>query len=151
MDVITQRIPTLAVNILKNLDNQSLVKFKDASRDNCEFIIQERFYWIRILKEYNEYFESSKKSWKMAISKTPSEFVKKLAMAAMTFFKTISKKFFEIHFHPEKDQITPLLIAAYNGGISFFQQIKEKTSDPNNISVQSELLPIHLAASKIVI
>ena len=148
MDIVIQRFPTLAVNILKNLDNQSLVKFKEASKDNCEFIIQERFYWIVILKEYNVYFETSKKSWKMAISKTPAKFLKKLAMAVVTFFKTMSKKFFEIHFHPEKDQISPLLIAAYDGEISFFQQIKEKTSDPNNISAKSEMLPIHLAANR---
>ena len=45
-------------------------------------------------------------------------------------------------------QISPLLIAAYDGEISFFQQIKEKTSDPNNTSAQSEMLPIHLAANR---
>ena len=32
MDIVIQRFPTLAVNILKNLDNQSLVKFKEAAK-----------------------------------------------------------------------------------------------------------------------
>ena len=146
MDIIIQRFPTLAVNILKNLDNQSLVKFKKANRDTFQFIIGERFYWIRILKEYNEHFETSKKSWKMAISKTPAEFIKKLAVAVMTFFKTMSKTFMKIHFSPEKYQLTPLLIAAFDGEISFFKQIKEKTFDPNKISTQSETSAIHLAA-----
>ena len=49
MDIIVERFPTLAVNIFKNLDDQSLVKFKKAGRDYFTFIIQERFYWIRIL------------------------------------------------------------------------------------------------------
>ena len=99
MDIIVGRFPTLAVNILKNLDDQSLVKFKEASRDCFKFIIQERFYWIRILKKYDEYFETSKESWKMAISKTPAEFVKRLAMAVLTLFKTTSKPH---HLHGQK-------------------------------------------------
>ena len=63
MDVIQKRFPTLAVNILNNLDDKSLVKYKESNKENCEFLVQERFYWIRILKKYNRYFETSKESW----------------------------------------------------------------------------------------
>ena len=52
MDVIQIRFPTLAVKILNNLDDQSLLKYKEFDRDNCEFLSKERFYWIRILKKY---------------------------------------------------------------------------------------------------
>ena len=52
MDFIVKRFPTLAVNIFNNLDDQSLVNFKDANRENYVFMDQERFYWIRILKKY---------------------------------------------------------------------------------------------------
>ena len=60
MDFIVRRFPTLAVNIINNLDDKSLVKFKDANRENNAFMDQERFYWIRILKKNSEYFETSK-------------------------------------------------------------------------------------------
>ena len=86
MDTIAKRFLHLAVNISNNLDDQSLVKFKEANRENSEFMIQNQFYWIRILKKYNDYFETSNESWKKSISNTPIEFVRKLAMAALNFF-----------------------------------------------------------------
>ena len=51
MDFIVRRFPILAENIINNLDDKSLVKFKDANRENHEFMDQERFYWIRILRK----------------------------------------------------------------------------------------------------
>ena len=120
MDVIQIRFPTLAVKILNNLDDQSLLKYKKSNRENCEFLSQERFYWMRILKKYrkkyNEYFETCKESWPKAISKTRTGFVKKLAMAVFTFFKTVSDSFLQIDFCPKEDKfspLTPVLIAAY--------------------------------------
>ena len=128
MDVLLRRFPTLAVNVINNLDDQSLVQFKDTNRENYEFMDKERFYWIRILKKYSEYFETNKESWTESISKIQAGFVKKLAMATLNFFKTVPRDledFIEIHyqiyFFPKKDQLTPLLIAAYEGDLNFFQ------------------------------
>ena len=150
MDIIAKRFPHLAVNISNNLDDQSLVRFKEANRENSEFMIQNRFYWIRILKKYNDYFETSNESWKKSISKTPIEFVRKLAMAALNFFKTASKDiedFIEVDFHPwNKEQLTPLHIAAYDGNLNFFQEVKKITFTINQYLKQSQIAPIHLAA-----
>ena len=127
MDVIQIRFPTLAVKILNNVDDQSLLKYKESDKDNCEFLRQERFYWMRILKKYrkkyNEYFETCNESWRKAISKTPTGFVKKLAMAVFNFFKSVSNHFLKIHFCPKEDKfspLTPVLIAAYDGDINLF-------------------------------
>ena len=87
MDVIQKRFPTLAVNILNKVCDKSLLTYKESNKENCEFLVQERFYWIRILKNYNIYFETNKESWKKAISKTPCGIVKKLATAVITFIK----------------------------------------------------------------
>ena len=153
MDIFVKRFPLLAEKISNNLDNQSLVKFKKVNRENVEFMIQNRFYWIRILKNYNAYFETSKESWKKSISKTPTEFIRHLAMAALHFFNTASKDiegFIEFNFHPLigffYQQLTPLHIAAYDGGINFFYEVKKKTLDPNQCLKQSRIAPIHLAA-----
>ena len=150
MDTIAKRFPHLAVNISNNLDDQSLVKFKEANRENSEFMIQNPFYWIRILKKYNDYFETSNESWKKSISNTPIEFVRKLAMAALNFFKTASEDiedFIEVHFHPRnKEPLTPLHIAAYDGDLNFFQEVKKITFTINQNLNQSQIAPIHLAA-----
>ena len=145
MDIIVRRFPTLAVNILNNLDDQSLVKFKEADRKSFEFIIQERFYWIRILKKYHELFETSKESWNISISKTPTGFVKKLAMAVLTYCNVELKEDF---FLPEDGQLIPLIIAAFDGDVNFFQQVKEKTFNLNQTSSGFDTSPISIAAYK---
>ena len=146
MDIIVRRFPILAVSIFNNLDDQSLVKFKEADRESCEFIILERFYWIKILKRYSEHFETSKKSWNISISKTPAGFVKKLAMTVLTYFKEVADPENE-ESDPENDQLTPLDIAAYDGDVNFFQQVKEKTFDQNQTLSQLDT-SINLAAYK---
>ena len=116
-----------------------------SNKENCEFLVQERFYWIRILKKYNVlYFETSKETWKKAISKTPCGIVKKLATAVITFLKRDSDYFKTPHITMKKEHLTPLLIAAYDGDLDFFQKLNEKNSDPNQ--TKSEISPIHFAA-----
>ena len=129
MDAIVKWFQYLAVNILINLDDQSLVNFKDAKRENYEFMDHERFYWI------SEYFDTSNESWKMSTSKIEARFVKKLATAVLKFFKTAK-------------QLTPLLIAAYDGNLDFFQKVKERTGNLNlnHTSTYPEISPIHLVA-----
>ena len=146
MDVIQIRFPTLAVEILNNLDDQSLMKYKESNRDNWKFLGQERFYWIRILKKFNDYFETSRETWRKAISKTSAGIVKKLAIAVFTFFKTESDNFIELHFSLKGDHspFIPVLIAAYDGDLNFFQQMNEKSSDLKQ--PPSETKPIQFAA-----
>ena len=144
MDVIQKRFQILAVNILNNLDDKSLVKYKMSNKENCEFLVQERFYWIRILKKYNIYFETNKETWKKAISKKSCGIVKKLATAVITFIKRDSDYFMTPHFSMRKEQLTPLLIAVYDGDLDLFQKINENTSDAN--PTRSEISPINFAA-----
>ena len=145
MDIIVRRFPTLAVNIFNNLDDQSLVKFKKADRESFEFINQERFYWIRILIKYNELFETGKESWNISISKTPAGFVKKLAMAVLTYFNDDQlKEEFDL---PENEQLTPLIIAAHDGDVNFFRQVKEKIFNLNQTWSGFDTSPINIVAA----
>ena len=61
MEEFSNRFPALIPMILKNVDDQSLVKFKETSREMSEFIVKDRFYWIRIMKKYNQHFEEFSK------------------------------------------------------------------------------------------
>ena len=79
------------------------------NKENYEIMDQERFYWIIILKKYNDYFETSKESWKMSTSKIQARFVKKLAMATLNFFKT-APVFMKSNFSPTTKKLTSLLI-----------------------------------------
>jgi hypothetical protein len=57
--------------IFENVNDESLVKFKETSREMSEFLVKDRFYWLRILKKYNQIFDEFSKAWKMFIGKTP--------------------------------------------------------------------------------
>ena len=43
------RFTLLAEDVMKNIDYQSLVKFKEASRDICEFLDNGRVLWKQII------------------------------------------------------------------------------------------------------
>ena len=88
MEELCQRFPSIAQKIMNDVDDKTLINFKEASKITYNFLEKERFFWIRILKTYNVlYFETSKETWKKAISKTPCGIVKKLATAVITFIK----------------------------------------------------------------
>ena len=72
--------------ILENVDDQSLVTFKETSREMFDFINDERFYWLRILRKYNGSFVEFSKSWRMVIQKNPVEIVREIAVAVEKFF-----------------------------------------------------------------
>ena len=90
-------------------------KFKMNSKQLNWSISRDRSYWIRILRRYNENFREFSDTWKKAICKTPTEIVKKLALAAIIFYEEF-----------EEDQYSPLHIAACQNDL----QGENKKMDP---------------------
>ena len=86
MENLRNRFPILIQLILENVDDQSLVTFKETSREMFDFINDERFYWLRILRKYNGSFVEFSKSWRMVIQKNPVEIVREIAVAVEKFF-----------------------------------------------------------------
>ena len=64
--------------ILKNLDDQSLTRSKEASKDIAIFLENEKFFWIRFIKKYNKNFEGFEESWNQVVKKIPVDVVKNL-------------------------------------------------------------------------
>ena len=65
----------------------------------------------------------------------------------LQFFSLISDGLGGVkHFIRKHFQLTPLMIAAYDGDLNFFQQARKKTFDPNQTLKKSVTSPIHLAA-----
>ena len=79
-DIIRQRFPLVNRMVLYNLDNQSLTKSQEANRGIAEFLDNEKFYWIRIIKKYAGNFEGFEESWKEVIRRTPLDIVKQFAL-----------------------------------------------------------------------
>ena len=90
MEDLCQRIPSVAVMIFKNMNNESLIKSKEASSELSQFMHNERFYWIRIIMKYNGCFLEYQTMWNKILEKTPADIIQQLADAIQKFFtKTI--------------------------------------------------------------
>ena len=155
MEELSIRFPTLLTKILKNVDDQSLVKFKETSREMSEFIVKDRFYWIiwiRIMKKYNQHFEEFSNAWKLVIEKTPVAIVQKLALNVKRFF-TDSGRQFGGWGDPENEQglakqWSPLHIAAETRDFDLLKHIVEKTEDVNHEpeNCSNKYTALHVAA-----
>ena len=121
MEDLCRRFPLINRNILDYVDNKSLQNFKSASRQTYKLLDQERFYWIRIIKRYNENFKKFREMWKKVITKTPVEFTKQLAIAVHNFFEHRSIFSFQTSDDGivtySKDQLHPLFIGALHGSV----------------------------------
>ena len=104
MEGLGRRFPLISQIILNNVDDKSLTNFRKASRENSNFLDNERFYWIRNIKKYWANFEGFQESWNKVINKTPVDFLKNLAIDVHSFFKGASKRY--------KKQWHPLFIGA---------------------------------------
>ena len=85
MEEICQRFPLIAQKILNYVDNETLINFNKAGRNNAAFMEKERFYWIRIIKRYNCLIGELQEVWKKVVKKTPVEIIKELAVAVHQF------------------------------------------------------------------
>ena len=57
MESLCKRFPHLSESILSQVDDQSLNKVKLISGDMLEYLDKERFFWIRLIKKYqNPYY-----------------------------------------------------------------------------------------------
>ena len=52
METICKRFPHLAERIFDQVDDQSLNNCKEISEEVLEYLENERFFWIRIIKKY---------------------------------------------------------------------------------------------------
>ena len=85
LEKIFLRFPVIGEGILNRLDNQSLLLFKKASHEIRNFVINERFYCIRIIRQYIGNRKEFSNYWKKMITKTPVEIIKLLGVAVNHF------------------------------------------------------------------
>ena len=143
MEKVCQRFALITKKILNNVDNESLINFKQAGRNNVAFLEKERFYWIRIIQCYNCLIGEFQEVWKKVVSKTPIEIIKELAVAVHQFSPILSK---ELHNETEcscnetreirlssldfvktvEKQWHPLFIAATSGSVYLCNHIIQK-------------------------
>ena len=104
MDLLCKRFPLASKMILRNLDSQSLIRSKEASKEMSKCLDNQKFYWIQLIKKFSKKFQGHEKSWKEALYKTPVDITKQLAIAVQEFFqKYRHEKLAPLHFAVERD------------------------------------------------
>ena len=88
METICNRFPHLAGRIFDQVDDQSLNNCKEISGEVLEYLENERFFWIRIIKKYSGKLKDFPELWKPVIDRTPTETVKEIGIAVSEFFQS---------------------------------------------------------------
>ena len=87
MEELCKIFPLLSKMVLEDLDDESLTKVQESSKEIYNHHRNERFYWIRIIKKHNRNFNEFADPWRKVIEKTPVEIVKELAMTIRRIFQ----------------------------------------------------------------
>ena len=166
MEVLYQRFPLVAQKVMNHVDDETLVNFKEAGRNNAEFLGKERFYWLRIIQRYNCLIVELQEVWKKVVRKTPVEIIKELAVAVHQFPKTMFRQLSPLKVQILKrlgEPITsldyvlkvekqwhPLFIGAACGSVNLCNHIIQKVDvkDPriSKRGVRGKLTPLVCAA-----
>ena len=101
MEMILKRFPLVSLKVFKNLDYQSLAGSTKVQKYFAEFLHNQKFYWIHLVKKHAKNFEGVERSWREVLHQTPVDVVKQLALAVEEFFNSYSSK-----------QVSPLHIVA---------------------------------------
>ena len=114
---VFNRFPHINESIFNELGNQSLINCKEASRELSKLLEQERFFWIRILRNYSKHYHTFHDFWKMAIYRTSIEIVKHLALATKTSAWINPRTRFQFH---------PIHVATEVGNMELLEHISKK-------------------------
>ena len=139
MEELSNRFPHLASNILNEINDQSLFNCKECSREMNGFIVSEKFFWIRIIRNYRGNLVEFRESWKKTINKLSVDFVMELSQATYRFFTKKSSRF-EKQWHP-------LFIVGDQKCLQLFKCIFEKVDDKTPKGYKG-LSVLHLASQE---
>ena len=139
MEELSNWFPHLASNILNEINDESLFNCKESSREMNNFIVSEKFFWIRIIRNYRGNLVEFKESWKKTINKSSVDFVMELSQATFRFFTKRSSRF-EKQWHP-------LFIVGDQECLQLFKCIYEKVDDKNPKGYEG-LSVLHFAAQE---
>ena len=137
MEDLCRRFPVVAQNVFANLDDKSLTDCKVVSKVPRDFLDNERFFWIRIIKKnfvnQNKFF----KEWKTAFSRTPIAILKQMASAVGQICRQ--------QCNLSISYLSPLHITARYGNFTLFGYIFDKMIEKSPKGFY-ELTPLHIAA-----
>ena len=143
MEGLIKRIPNVGKMILEELDYHTLSNFRKTSRKISQSLEKERFFWIRVIRKFNEVYKKEYldlEAWKLVLDRTPVEIVKQWATYVNKLF---SSNLLEFGVY----QWSPLHVAAKEGNLEVCRLLMEKMENkyPNN-EKREGFSPLQIAA-----
>ena len=148
MENLLQRFPHLAKRIFDQLDDRRLNRCKEISGEVLEFLDNERFFWIRIIRKYKRKIKDFPKLWKQVFEKTPVEKAKQIAIAISKFHN--DNHLYSHHFcwrSVPRKQWSLIAISAHYDDLALIQFIVRKIK-LKNIKHTERTNALFLAAYK---
>ena len=124
MEDLCKRVPLISKIIIEELDNHSLVNFKEASREITKELRNKRFYWIRVLRTYSCCNGDFKEFWAKIVKRTPPAFVKDIVMLIDKF----SKVYYSTNHKKLITVLSPQHIAAIYGKSQLYKYFVGRTA-----------------------
>ena len=146
MDNLCKRFPHLAGRIFDQVDDRSLGKCKEISGEVLEFLDNERFFWIRLMKKYEGRLKDFPNLWKPVIDKTPVEKVKQITLAVSLFFRGNHLYSNDVKYSRIR-QWSLIFISANHGDLALIQFFVDKIKF-KNFGQTERINALFLAASK---
>ena len=151
MENLCTRFPHLAGRIFDQVDDESLNNCKEISREVLEFLDNERFFWIRIIKKPRGVnmkirLKDFPKSWKPVIEKTPVEKVKQIAIAVSRFFQE-NHLYYNFMQYNLASKFSLIVITAHHGDLALLQFIVNKIK-LKNFRQTDRMSALHMVASE---
>ena len=144
MDQLLAKFPDIAEDIFENLDDESLVQCKEASRALSSFMDEDIKFWKRIIRKYlhnQEETENFKKSWESLIDlkQTGPEMFKELGRAVQNYLNRHEGQGNQGKCFEERKEtcshrelsLSPLHVAAEAGNTLLYKFIFERSEEKN--------------------
>ena len=114
IDSFILRFPDVAQDIFKELNNESLTMCRSVNMLWCDYLYNQKFWWVRTIQRYRKNMRNAYQQWKKGFKNTPVEFVKEISVSTQQFltssFLHFDKSRIEFHW-------SPLHIAAGQGNL----------------------------------
>ena len=118
MEDLCQRIPHVSVKIFGIVDDETLIKCKEASREIYNFLNNERFFWIRTIQAQERRLQDS---WKKVVVKSPLAIIKEFAVSVQQYVRA--------NYSRREGLYSPLYIAAGVGNSVLCKYISNRRED----------------------
>ena len=128
IDRFILRFPDVARGIFKELNNESLTTCRSVSTLWCDYLYNQKFWWVRTIQRYRKNMGNAYQQWKKVFKNTPVEFVKEISVSTQQFFTSSF-----LHFDQSRIEFhwSPLHIAAGQSNLDLCKSISVPTDLAN--------------------